>query len=196
MSKYGSIAVIALFAGIVSVGGASGALGDLVNIDASQHLQTQGQSDGIEFDDYVTVQKNGEQVSERHNVLMEGEAVITHILTTNDDSDWNIISVGNSSDPTDTDGSLPGRLTTNGFSPKEGTISYGTNNQSYTIEATYTATASQEVCTTALEIQSNRYNSAGYSDIDTFAGTGFGRCIPFEKDDQLTVTWEIVPQNP
>lgn len=142
----------------------------------------------------VLVKKNGDTVAENHNVLMDGQQAITDLLQTTNTYEYETISVGNGSTfPTDSDTSLAGRITNCGFSPTAGTVTVAGDGESYNVSNTFTSSCSIEVNQTALEVGSGNY---GTENINTLAGTDFGRTIPFESNDQLTVEWEITPQNP
>lgn len=153
---------------------------------------TQSSSDSnINLQANVHVYKNAEKIAEDHNVLMEGEAVIVDLLETSNSDEYETIAVGNGSTPADADSSLDQRITNCGFSPTTGTVSEAADGESYNVTTTFTSSCNIDVNTTALEV------NTGYGDaIDTLAGTDFGRTIPFEPDDQLTVEWKIDPQNP
>jgi hypothetical protein len=187
----------------------------------------------------VHVEKNGETIVEDHNVMLDGQRILTHLLTTTDDSAYNVISVGRDNEtytstdnwhtPVNTESQLIGRYdesATNGMSPQTASLTLPSEEQSLTLQTTFRATNSVEVATTALEVEHDRYGDSSltyprqsltgegidgttvtydfentwsetnYTGMDTFAATDFGRVIPLEEDDELTVTWEIIPQNP
>jgi hypothetical protein len=190
MTKYGGIA-LTLLIGFAFVG-ANAPLTDADFLpNQLSEITSDSSNENIALNANVHVYKNGEPVAEQHNVLMEGEAAIVDLLQTSNSDEYETIAVGNGTTPVDSDGSLDGRITSCGFSPTTGSVDVAGDGESYNVTNTFTSTCSIDVSTTALEVNS------GYGDsTDTFAGTEFGRTIPFEPDDQLTVEWKISPQNP
>lgn len=155
-------------------------------------------SQNTELTANVYAYKNGELVGENHNVLMDGEAVVTNLLTSGDTYEYETIAVGNGTAPVDSDTQLDGRITSDGFAPTAGTVDVQADGESYNITHTFTATGSVDVNTTALEINSNYGTAQGVNgnSVDVLAGTDFGRTIPFEDDDQLTVEYQVITDDP
>lgn len=231
------LSALAMFAlvGAVSIGGADSLV--------PETPETNGQFTEIsphQLPANVHVEKNGETIVEDKNVMLDGERVLTHLMTTSDDSYYNVISVGRDDEtydstddwhePSSTESNLQGRYdedVTNGMAPQMASLQLPDEEQSLEFQTTYRATTQVDVATTALEIEHDRYGDtdvepyrsisgndplsdggeidynvdeqwdhATYDEMDTFAATDFGRVIPLEEDDELTVTWEIIPQNP
>lgn len=201
MKQFAGIAALFTLSVAMFAGGLSQAQGvnpDFIQNDFQSHEILSNHNSELSAN--VFVQKNGDTVAEEHNVLMDGQQAIVELLTSPSPSQYETISVGNgTSFPTNSDTELPGRITNCGFSPidasnsDDGTVNVATDGQSYTVSVTYTSGCSIEINQTALEIGSGNYVN---EEINTFAGTDFGRTIPFEPNDQLTVEWEIIPQNP
>jgi hypothetical protein len=158
----------------------------------------QERNENVALSANVYAYKNGEKVGEKHNVLMEGEAATVHKLSTGDSHEYETIAVGNGATPSDSSGSLDGRVTDCGFSPTAGNVEAASNGESYNVTHTFTSQCSIDVSTTALEVNTDygTITDANGNSIDTFAGTSFGRTIPFEPDDQLTIEYKIAPMNP
>lgn len=235
MKQAAILTVLAIFAiaGTASIGG----LDDIQQETPS--AETTSEASPHQIPANVNVEKNGETVVEDHNVMLDGQRVLTHLLSTTDDSAYNVVSVGrdnesydstdNWHEPSNTESSLEGRYdedVENGMSPQTAELELPDEEQSLTYQTTFRATNSVEVATTALEVEHDRYNDTSvdyprtdldgegtdgstvdynfedewsesdYEGMDTFAATDFGRVIPLEEDDELTVTWEIIPQNP
>lgn len=159
---------------------------------------TEVTSDNVRLNANVHVYKNGELAAEKHNVLMGGEAAVTNLLSTGDTYEYETIAVGNTTAPQDSDTELPGRITTHGFAPTAGSVTTASDGSSYNVTHTFTATGSIDVNTTALESNTghNSITDVNGNDIDTLAGTSFGRTIPFEADDQLTVEYQVITDDP
>lgn len=187
LAGVGSLFALTAFLAVAGFGHAQNFQPNFVKDD----LQVQSKSESLVLDDYVYIKKNGDLKAKEHNVLMEGEAVIVDLLQTGNSDQYEQIAVGNGTVPANSDTSLSGRITSCGFSPADGTVSVASDGESYNVTHTFTSSCSIDINTTALEV------NTGYGDsVDTFAGTDFGRTIPFEPKDQLTVKWQIIPKNP
>lgn len=165
-----------------------------IGLDSNSQVELlQEEDEDLPVQGQVTAVKNGEVVAQDSNVMLDGEAIITELLTSTQQFQYETIAVGDGSVPTSGDSELDGRITTDGLDPTTGTADLGPNNEEYEVEVTFTATGSQDVSTTALEINNDYSTETNYN---TFAATDFGRTIPMEDGDELTITWEIDPQNP
>lgn len=173
----------------------------------------------------VTVQKNGETIAQINNVMLDGENIIRQQVTGENTGDttssgFNTIALGDGTD-TDAFNSEDTDLTDDGvryglegqedeegiefvagLEPIEAGTSYeeGQDPGQWTIEATFTAQETADVAQTAIEIDGQTGSSADgpfFDNLDsnTFAATGLERTIPLEDGDELTITWEVTPQN-
>lgn len=186
-------------------------VGELVDSVHDGYRQVGGQGQGVEFDDVVHVthrDADGTVLNQFrvHNALMEGENIIRNqTLEGNESPDkfhrnWTAISVGNGTAPTDTSGSLAGEVTAQmadtGFPPNTSTtielIDHDggdhTDGIEWNVTSVFTSEAITELNTTSLK---NQWNAP--STLDYFAGANFGRTIPFEDGDTLTVEWNVDP---
>lgn len=165
-----------------------------IGLDTASEIDLLQQEDeSLPVQGQVTAIKNGQVVAEDSNVMLDGEAIITELLTSGETFQYETIAVGDGSVPNSDDTELDQRINTDGLEPTTGTASLGANGEEYSVEVTFTATGSQDVSTTALEINNNYGEETGFN---TFAATDFGRTIPMESGDELTITWDIDPQNP
>jgi hypothetical protein len=199
-SYIASIPLVMLFAVGVSAAGGIDQIDNTFNEVMSPDVEGDSQvevgsadSESILFDNPVEIYVNGEKVAERTNALMEGEEIIRRQLATGPDSTtWNFISLGNGAVPGDGSTSLDGEYTTDGLSPKAATVSTigdGADGVEWNLSATFTATGSADVSTTA--VRSDPSITGLSSEYTHLAGTDFGRTIPLQSGDEITVTWNF-----
>ncbi len=191
-------------------------LGEPVDSVQDAYRKAQGKGQGVEFDDVVHIthrDSDGTVLNQFrvHNALMEGEKIIRNQTignTPGTNRNWTAISLGNGSAPTDFDDTMPGtggvgEFATGefGFGPNRSTFveridvddthagAAHTDGIEWNVTAKFTSTGITNVNTTALKDDW----PGSFSTIDYFAGADFGRTIPFESGDTLTVEWNVDP---
>ena len=195
LTSIASLSFVMLFAVGVSASGGLDTVEEIVSPDLQATSQVSASGDSTEnifFDNPVTIYVNGEKMVTTTNALMEGEEIIRRQLATGPDSTtWNYIALGNGATPTDSSSSLDQEYSSTGLSPQSATLNTvgdGTDGVEWNLSTTFTATGDADVSTTAVRVDPNSGIASEYTHL---AGTGFGRTIPLQADDEITVTWNF-----
>lgn len=190
-----SLSMVVLIAVGVSASGGLDTIEEMVSPDLQATSQVSADGGGTEnifFDNPVTIYVNGEEMVTTTNALMEGEEIIRRQLATGSDSTtWNYIALGKGAAPSDTSTSLDQEYTTKGLSPQSTTVTTdgdGADDVEWNLSTTFTATGSADVNTTAVRVNPASSIAAEYTHL---AGTDFGRTIPLQSGDEITVTWNF-----
>lgn len=196
LASIASLSFVMLFAIGVSASGGLDTIEQMVSPDLQTTSQVSADGDSTEnifFDNPVTVYVNGEKMVTTTNALMEGEEIIRRQLATGPDSTtWNYIALGNGATPTDTSTSLDQEYSSTGLSPQSATVNTvgdGADDVEWNLTTTFTATGSADVSTTA--VRADPSNTGLNSEYTHLAGTDFGRTIPLQDGDEITVTWNF-----
>jgi len=141
-------------------------------------------TDNIDTGYNIRVYLNGEQVSDTHNVLMDGEEMIEQALTTNTGFEANDIAVGNGTAPGDADSSLDSEWNSCGLAPEDAGTRDDTGDGTWNYSVTYDVTCDDVIVNTTAIKDPNQG-----SDVDYFAGADLGRDINPYAGDTLTIEW-------
>lgn len=187
-TKYIVYTVIGIFLATAGLGVATISPAD--NTQAT--VQSNDNTESINYVDHVYIYKNGELISKTENALMEGEAIIRNLSATggNENFEYNYIALGNGNAPTDTSSSLDSEFSSANLSPRTSTyesIGSGTDDVEWNYSETFTADGTATVNTTAVK------STNAPSGIDYYAGASFGRDLNVVDGDKITVEWNFDP---
>lgn len=170
-----------------SVGFSAGNLGNSAN----------SMDSGLEWDNTITVQKNGEQIDQFHNTLAkQGKKYIAGKLFNNTASNalytsnnFTYISLGNGTDVVSSDTILDSEISKFSLSRAKASTIGSSGVGTYTLEKTFTADLSQTGDPSSIKVNTTGLNY-GLSGNKLISGGNF-TSANLKGGDQLTVTHKI-----